>query len=83
MSQYTGVVKWFNQSKGYGLLRRSGGNQDSVPFSLIRTDLHAPLSEGEPVSFDLVQRGEKIHAENVKRSTENLEAYRNLGGLYS
>jgi cold shock CspA family protein len=83
MSQHAGVVTWISKPEGYGLVRRSGSYQDVVPFSLVGVEDHESLSKGEPVLFDLVQRGMNVCAENVTRTMGNLEAYQNFGGLYS
>ncbi len=59
MTSITGVVKWFNNEKGYGFISCSNGDEVFVHHSNIKEkgpnkDLH----EGESVSFN-IQQGEK------------------------
>jgi len=55
----TGVVKWFNNQKGYGFIERdSGGSDVFVHYSAISGDGYRSLSEGERVEF-LVEQGQK------------------------
>ena len=58
MAQYAGVVKWFNNAKGYGFLGRDGGNDVFVHYSSIQLEGYKSLKEGDPVDFDVIQ-GEK------------------------
>ena len=58
MAQFRGVVKWFNNAKGYGFLGREDGNDVFVHFSSIQLDGYKSLKEGDEVSFDVVE-GEK------------------------
>ena len=58
MAQYTGKVAWFNNAKGFGFLSREGGADVFVHFSAVCKDGYKSLSEGEEVSFDVIQ-GEK------------------------
>ena len=61
----TGVVKWFNASKGYGFLSREGKDDVFVHFSAIQSDGFKTLDEGQSVEFT-VEQGEKgLQATNV------------------
>ncbi len=64
----TGVVKWFNDQKGYGFIARSGGAKDVfVHHSAILGNGYKSLKEGETVEFE-VQDGQKgPSAVNVQR----------------
>ncbi|MBF0275967.1 MAG: cold-shock protein [Nitrospinae bacterium] len=57
-SQETGVVKWFNNSKGYGFITRDQGGDVFVHFSSINADGYKTLDEGTKVQF-VVGDGEK------------------------
>lgn len=58
MAQYKGIVKWFNNSKGYGFIGREDGPDVFVHYSAIESDGYKALKEGDEVEFDIVQ-GEK------------------------
>ena len=60
-----GVVKWFNDSKGFGFIQQENGEDVCVHFSAIQNDGFKTLSEGDKVRFE-VQRGPKgLQAANV------------------
>ena len=62
----TGVVKWFNDAKGFGFITPDNGEKDCfVHHSAIQADGFRSLSEGERVEFDLVQGEKGPAAENV------------------
>ena len=48
----TGTVKWFNETKGYGIIESAGGKDLFVYFSEILGDSFKPLREGETVEFE-------------------------------
>ncbi len=55
----TGIVKWFNESKGYGFITPSDGSPDVfVHFSVIEGEGFKTLNEGQTVQFEM-QRSEK------------------------
>ena len=63
-----GKVKWFNESKGFGFIERSGGKDVFVHFSAIRGDGFKTLAEGEAVEFDLTDTPRGPQAENVSKA---------------
>ena len=49
-----GTVKWFNDSKGFGFIQQEGGKDLFVHHSAIQGEGFKSLSEGDRVSFDVV-----------------------------
>jgi len=64
----TGVIKWFNEQKGYGFIARDKGGADVfVHYSAIEGQGFRSLNEGQRVEFS-VQQGQKgPNATNVRR----------------
>ena len=58
MAQYKGIVKWFNNAKGYEFIGREDASDVFVHYSAIQLDRYKTLKEGDEVEFDIVQ-GEK------------------------
>jgi CspA family cold shock protein len=63
----TGVIKWFNDAKGYGFIQQEDGGQDVyVHFTAIpETGGYRTLTEGQRVQFDVVQEQGKERAANL------------------
>ncbi|EPT9251779.1 cold-shock protein [Vibrio alginolyticus] len=62
----TGLVKWFNESKGFGFITPDNGGSDLfVHFKLIVSDGLKTLSEGQKVSFVVEQGNKGPQADNV------------------
>jgi cold shock protein len=62
----TGVVKWFNDAKGYGFIQQEAGEDVFVHFSALpTTGGYRSLSEGQRVQFDIVQERGRDRAANV------------------
>ncbi len=60
-----GVVKWFNDTKGFGFIQRSSGDDVFVHFRAIRGDGHRSLRDGQRVEFTVVQGQKGYQAEDV------------------
>lgn len=56
-----GTVKWFENSRGYGFIKRDGSGDVFVHFSAIEIDGHRKLERGQRVEFSVIQdaRGPK------------------------
>ena len=64
----TGVVKWFNDEKGFGFITRDDGEKDVfVHHSAIQMDGFRSLQEGQKVQFDVVEGQKGPAAENVTK----------------
>jgi CspA family cold shock protein len=65
----TGIVKWFNNQKGFGFIQpENGGNDVFVHISAVERAGMGTLNEGQNVSFDVVtdRRNGKSAAENLR-----------------
>ncbi len=60
-----GTVKWFNDAKGFGFIEQDGGQDVFVHHSAIKADGFKSLSEGERVSFEVVDGQKGPAAQNV------------------
>lgn len=62
-----GVVKWFNDSKGFGFIAQEDGEDVFVHFSAIQGDGFKSLKEGDSVEFEITKGNKGIQAANVNR----------------
>ena len=60
-----GVVKWFNDTKGFGFIQRNGGDDVFVHFRAIQGDGHRSLRDGQRVEFSVVKGQKGFQAEEV------------------
>lgn len=62
-----GVVKWFNNEKGFGFISVEGENDIFVHFSAIESDGYKSLEEGQKVEFEVVDGAKGPQAASVTR----------------
>ena len=60
-----GIVKWFDNSKGFGFISRSQGNDVFVHHSAIQGEGYKSLEEGQKVQFDVTRGPKGDQATNV------------------
>jgi len=65
--RFTGTVKWFNATKGYGFIGRddNGGDDVFVHFSAIQTEGYRALKQGQKVEFEIEQGSKGLQAANM------------------
>jgi cold shock protein len=63
----TGLVKWFNDAKGFGFVTPDGGGADIfIHFSSIAMEGYKTLKQGSRVRFELVQGPKGLNAQNIQ-----------------
>ena len=70
----TGIVKWFNNAKGFGFILSDENSEDIFAhYSAIEMDGFRTLKAGQSVLFE-IQQGEKgLHAANIRAAEEQAE----------
>ncbi|HVN97107.1 MAG TPA: cold-shock protein [Syntrophorhabdaceae bacterium] len=62
-----GTVKWFNDSKGFGFITKDDGTDVFVHHTSVQGSGFKSLTEGDAVSFDLVNGPKGPAAANVSK----------------
>lgn len=63
----TGVVKWFNNAKGYGFILCDDSGQDVFAhYSSIEMDGYRTLKAGQCVAFESIDGPKGLHAMSIK-----------------
>jgi CspA family cold shock protein len=64
----TAIVKWFNDSKGYGYLQEDGTNADIFAhYTAIAGEGFKTLTEGQRVEFDKLDSPKGPQAMNIRK----------------
>jgi CspA family cold shock protein len=61
-----GTVKWFNDAKGFGFISSEDGEDLFAHFSAIQSNGFKSLTEGQQVTFDIVNGPKGKQAANIK-----------------
>lgn len=65
-SKTTGIVKWFNDAKGFGFISPEGGGDDLFAhFSSIQMNGFKTLKEGQRVAFEIIDGPKGKQALNI------------------
>ena len=67
MERLKGIVKWFNNAKGYGFLGRDDGPDVFVHYSAVVGEGYKSLQEGDKVEFEIAQGAKGPQAANVTK----------------
>lgn len=63
----TGVVKWFNNAKGYGFILSDEENQDVFAhYSSIEMEGYRTLRAGQCVAFEAIDGPKGLHAMSIQ-----------------
>ncbi|KGK41594.1 cold-shock protein [Nitrincola sp. A-D6] len=63
----TGIVKWFNNAKGYGFILSEAFDEELFAhFSAIMADGYKSLKAGQAVEFETQNGPKGLHAINIK-----------------
>ncbi len=60
-----GIVRWFNNDKGYGFIKTSESENIFVHYTQIQVQGFKTLKEGDEVEFELQDGDKGLQAKNV------------------
>lgn len=66
MSTATGIVKWFNSTKGFGFIKCDDGTDAFVHHTAIQMEGYKTLEEAQKVEFEIVEGDKGKQAKNVR-----------------
>ncbi|GJG93349.1 hypothetical protein CBA19C6_02690 [Cupriavidus pauculus] len=67
----SGIVKWFNDAKGFGFIKPDDGEEELFAhFSAIQMAGFKTLKEGQRVSFEVVQGPKGKQATNIQDAAQ-------------
>ncbi len=69
-----GVVKWFNDAKGFGFIEHTSGRDVFVHYSVISSEGFKTLKDGETVEYELKEGPKGLQASKVLRTKKEEEA---------
>jgi CspA family cold shock protein len=66
MSTQTGIVKWFNDAKGFGFIKPDAGGDDLFAhFSEVQSSGFKSLQENQRVQFEVKNGPKGLQAANI------------------
>ncbi|GAA2904694.1 cold shock domain-containing protein [Enterococcus pseudoavium] len=63
----SGIVKWFDEQKGYGFIEYEDNQEVFVHFTAIEEDGFKTLEPGDEVEFVVVEGARGMQAAHVKK----------------
>ena len=66
-----GVVKWFNDAKGFGFIEHTSGRDVFVHYSVISSEGFKTLKDGETVEYELKEGPKGLQASKVLRTKKD------------
>ncbi|MBW2595255.1 MAG: cold-shock protein [Deltaproteobacteria bacterium] len=63
-----GIVKWFNEKKGFGFIQQEDGQDLFVHYSSINMDGFKTIVEGDEVVFEVEETDRGLQAKNVVKA---------------
>ncbi len=67
----SGRVKWFDNRKGFGFIESEPGQDIFVHHTAIQGQGYKTLSEGETVSYEVIESNKGLKAQNVQRPSDS------------
>jgi CspA family cold shock protein len=64
---FTGTVKWFNEAKGFGFIRREDGDELFVHYTNIVGTGFRTLKEDDQVEFEVSESPKGLQTINVTK----------------
>jgi len=65
-----GVVKWFNDAKGFGFIEHTSGKDVFVHYSVITAEGFKTLKDGEMVEYEMKEGPKGLQAVKVVRTKQ-------------
>lgn len=60
-----GIIKWFNNEKGYGFINGNNNEDIFVHYTSIKIEGYRTLQEGQEVTYQLIKTEKGLQATNV------------------
>ncbi len=62
MTMRTGILKWFDEGKGYGFITPSDGGEDVFVRKSAFDDAGVAIAQGQKLSFEVVRTDDGLQA---------------------